>query len=258
MDMTTQRNSMTADEFRARWAEIKNTYGTSRQTAGARFEQVTSEFLSASGWTQEEIAEEVGYTRQRVAQLLTFGQFLANATAVANANLATLKRPLTEFRFRSFWVQTKDMAGNDRRRYQATWQLILADEQDQAAKSTRRDLAPLREGVLKHFCDGKGHSLDAILNKLDTDQESFEGMLKGAGKQPHFPFDFEKKAYGPSFKYKFFKKDRQLSLHKALEELTPILQGLQAEAAKSMVTISVPTVARLARQLELVIKAWDE
>jgi len=48
--------------------------------------------------------------------MLIFGGFIRFTTAVVNEDIASLKQPLTERRFRSFWTQTKDFAGNDRKR----------------------------------------------------------------------------------------------------------------------------------------------
>jgi hypothetical protein len=258
-------NIMTREEFVGRWTEIQKTYGTTRQTAGARFEQTIGELFNDSAqksWTQEMIAAEVGMVRQRVAQMLIFGGFIRFATAVANEDLAALKRPLTEFRFRSFWSQTKDLAGNDRKRYQKTWELILAAEQDEAAggRKTPRDFAPQRQALGKKFSDGKWHDASTIANELDIEEELLADIAASANKfrLKDFPYELEDKPYGRSKRYRIFRTDQHLSRQRVLEELAPIADGLLEQGKKNGVTISVVAVARLAHQLKTLMAKWDE
>jgi hypothetical protein len=258
-------NIMTREEFVGRWTEIQKTYGTTRQTAGARFEQTIGELFHASterSWTQEMIAAEVGLSTRRVYQLLTFGAFLSFCTAVQNGHLAAFKQPLTENRFRSFWTQTKDFAGNDRKRWQKTWELILAAEQDEAAggRKTPRDFAPQRQALGKKFSDGKWHDASTIANELDIDEELLAAIAASANKfrLKDFPYELEDKPYGRSKRYRIFRTDQQLSRQRVLEELAPIADGLLEQGKKNGVTISVVAVARLAHQLKTLMAKWDE
>ena len=258
-------NIMTREEFVGRWTEIQKTYGTTRQTAGARFEQTIGELFSTAAnraWTQEMIAAEVGYKQNTVSRLLAFGGFLAFIPTGINGNIASLKQPLTENRFRSFWTQTKDLAGNDRKRFQKTWELILAVEQDETA-STRakpRDFAPIRQALGKKFSDGKWHDASTIANDLDIEEDLLAEIATSANKfrLKDFPYDLEDKPYGRSKRYRIFRTDQQLSRQRVLEELAPIADGLLEQGKKNGVTISVVAVARLAHQLKTLMAKWDE
>jgi hypothetical protein len=171
---------------------------------------------------------------------------------------------LTERRFNKFWVTTKELKGNDRQRFRATWQAILASEQDEAAKGNGRkpprDFGPLRQQLGKKFSDGKWHAAEAIADRLDTDIETVADMIGGARKfrLGEFPYEVEQKPVGRSVKYRLFKQDRQLSLQKVQEELAPIIEGLIAESKKTVVTQSPGTVARLAHQLKKLLEKWGE
>lgn len=255
-------NVMTRDEFSARWQEHLITYGPTRQTAGAKAEQHLADLFGKSGWTQDEIAAVVGFSRVHVSHLLAFGSFLANVTTVTSADLGSLKRPLTERRFRDFWTQAKEHAGNDRRRFRATWELILAAEQDEAAggRKTPRDFKPLRDQLGKQFSDGKWHDAKVIADRLDTDIETVADMIGGARKfrLGEFPYEVESKPVGTSIKYRLFRQDRQISLQRVEEELEPIIEGLMIEGKKNPVTASPGTVARLAHQLKKLVEKWAE
>lgn len=258
------RNAMTREEFTTRWSELLRTYGPTRQTAGAKAEQHMGELFARSGWTQEDIAAEVGMNRSRISHLLTFGRFLDFVTQGNNSDLASLKRPLHEKRFRSFWTTTKEFKGSDRQRFRATWEAILGAEQDEAAagngRKPPRDFKPLRAELGKKFSDGKWHAAEVIAERLDTDLDTVADMIGGAKKfrLGEFPYEVEQKPVGRSVKYRLFRQDRQLSLQKVQEELAPIVEGLIAEGKKTPVTVSPGTVARLANQLKKLLDKWGE
>jgi DNA-directed RNA polymerase specialized sigma subunit len=258
-------NIMTREEFVGRWTEIQKTYGTSRQTAGARFEQTIGELFNETAsrsWTQEMIAAEVGMSGAHVSRMLTFGAFISFLPQGNSEDLAVLKQPLHEKRFRSFWSQTKDLAGNDRKRYQKTWELILAAEQDEAAggRKTPRDFSPVRQALGKKFSDGKWHDASKIAGELDVDEELLAEVATSANKfrLKDFPYELEDKPYGRSKRYRIFRTDRQLSRQRILEELAPIAEGLQEQGKKNGVTISVVAVARLAHQLKTLMAKWED
>jgi hypothetical protein len=256
------RNVMSREEFATRWAEHLKTYGPTKQTAGAKAEQHMGDLFARSGLTQAEIAEIVGLGQQYVSRMLAFGAFLNFTPAGVNADLTSLKRPLTEYRFRQFWVAAKEHAGNDRQRFRATWQLLLASEQDEAAGGRKppRDFKPLRNELGKKFSDGKWHAVETIAERLDTDVDTVADMIGGARKfrLGEFPYEIEQKPVGRSVKYRLFKQDKQLSLQKVQEELAPIIEGLIAESKKTVVTHSPGTVARLAHQLKKLLEKWGE
>lgn len=263
-------NVMTREEFQTRWDEIRKTYGTTKHTAGVRFEQTISELFAESGdrsWTQEQIATEVGYAQSAVSHLMMFGGFIRFISREINQDISALKTPLTLKRFRTvFWNQTKEFSGNDRKRYQKTWELILAAEQDEAAvaasgepkKRVSRDFGPLREAVGKKFSDGKWHDAEAMANHLDTDEKELADALEMKVRlKEGYPYEVQEKPYGRSKRYRIFKTDRQLSRARILEELAPILDGLLVEGKKNGVTISVPAVARLGHQLKTLMGKWE-
>jgi hypothetical protein len=70
----------------------------------------------ASGWSQDEIASEVGQSREWVKYHLRFGRFITFFSTVrakddSTGPLFVLPANLTENRFRAFWEATKP-AGN--------------------------------------------------------------------------------------------------------------------------------------------------
>lgn len=260
-------NTMSREEFSAAWQEHLKTYGPNKQTAGAKSEQHMSDLFARSGWTQDQIAGVVGMSFQHVSRMLNFGAFLVNSPAGESSNLALLKRPLTENRFRSFWKQTGAHKGNDRQRFRATWQLILAADQDEAAGGGRkpaRDHEPIRTALGQRFSDGKWHAVEVMADRLGESAKDIHDAIAGAKKfnlkhkGEGYPFEIESKPVGTSVKYRMFKLDRQISLHKVEEELAPIIEGLMIEGKKSPVATSPGTVASLAIQIRKLLEKWGE
>src|SRR5215472_17541984 len=104
---------MSREDFSRQFTLWQQTYGNSNAEAGARREQSLAKLFVSSGWTQEELAAEVGKSQSWIDQQLRFGRFISSqekATMVVNLN---------ERRFRQYWDDTSDMKGNDGDRFRA-------------------------------------------------------------------------------------------------------------------------------------------
>ena len=101
MNVVPMTNRFSRSDYERERERIRETYGDSTVEAGAKRDQALAGLFYMSGWTQQELAEVEGKTRQWVAYRIRFGKFLEFATTVANQE--TLPKNLTERRFRSYW-----------------------------------------------------------------------------------------------------------------------------------------------------------
>jgi len=96
---------MAKDDFRRQWNEIEQGYqGRDRRIA---------DLFETSGWTQEDIAAEVGMSQAYVSRMLTFGRFSKFMPNGINCEL------LTEGAFREHWGKTDPTVADERLRFQA-------------------------------------------------------------------------------------------------------------------------------------------
>ena len=112
--------------------------------------------------------------------------------------------------------------------------------------------------IVEKFSDGKWHSLPVIAKHLDAKETEAEGSLAGMIKHGWGNAKTEVKTVGVVKHYRFYKKERMISSHELADKLAPILDGLDAESAKSMATMSPGAVAILANKLRTLLKAWVE
>jgi hypothetical protein len=92
---------MSKDTFRARLAEIDQTYNDNREGAEAARDQAMSHLFVECAWTQEMIAAEMGQSQQWVSCRLRLGRFLDFTTTGSKSFLPP--QSLTERRFRTHW-----------------------------------------------------------------------------------------------------------------------------------------------------------
>jgi hypothetical protein len=131
-------------------------------------------------------------------------------------------------------------------------------------KST--NLQPLREMraiIAASFMDGKWHSIEAIKQMMDDipDKLIDDVLMRMAWPSrsgSNRAIRVEKQTYGKTFRYRFYKADKMVSLHKLKEELNPIIHTLKTESGKTQVTVSPGTILRCIRQIEMLLEKLDE
>jgi hypothetical protein len=223
-----------------------------KAAAGVRWEQELASLFYRSGWTQDELAKKEEKTQQWVALRIRFGRFLAfagNTTTVVN---------LTERRFRAFWDRTTDYgSSNERIRFRAALELLEADEPLRQARKIHIPKGHPKK-IVEKFADTKWHSLPVIAKHLDAPEDEVDRSLAGMVKDGRGGARSEMKTVGKIKHYRFYKNERMISSNELTDKLTPILDGLQAEAKKSMATMSPMSVAQLAHKLRQLLKEWTE
>lgn len=118
-------------EFDAGWKHLMEQGHATIQRAKGSLEQAQARFLAASGWTQERIAEKIGFHRTRVHQLLLFGRFLDFVTPGNNPSGIPLSG-LNEKVFRRAWSKTRrDSAdrNNEKHRFEEVVKILQAQFQ---------------------------------------------------------------------------------------------------------------------------------
>jgi hypothetical protein len=128
---------MTDAQYEQERTELRQTYGESRQQAGARWEQELAKLFARSEWTQEALAKKEGKDRSYIGKLLQFGRFL-NFVATAT-NAGNVLNNLSASRFRKYWISTGDGSKdyNERQRFIEVKRL-LTDEPDPIIRSKHR------------------------------------------------------------------------------------------------------------------------
>lgn len=232
---------MTVAEYEAERAKL----APDRATAAIRWEQDLAGLFYRSGWTQDELAKQEGKSRTWCVYMLCFGRFLAfaaNVTVVTN---------LTERRFRAYWERTAEHGtGNERIRFRATLELIEAEEPlRQAHKNTGHP-----KKIVERFGDKKWHALPTIAKALEAAEDEVERSLYGMVKDGRGGAKTEIKTVSGVKHYRIFRNSRMVSSDELIEKLTPILKGLEAEAAKNQVRVSPQALAILAGKLRRLLE----
>jgi len=241
------RRRMTEQEFDAELRRIHQTYGNKRTEAANRFEQELALACYHSGWTQEEIAEKVGKSRQWADQRLRFGRFLENATSGSN---------LSERAFRGFWEKTDSNTGNERMRFREIERLITQDKQDRAE---RKDLGPINKAIRENFMDGRWHAVPMIAAKLEQPVEEVERSLASMLRQgKDAKFQVTSRRRGRGYEYRLFSRDKTISSHEVRERLAPLIQRLRVQARTDMATISHGELSAISSELQHLVDEWSQ
>lgn len=241
---------MSDAEYEAERAKLRELYGESSTEAAAKRDQAMAILFYRSGWTQEELAKKEEKTQQWVALRIRFGRFLNFTTTVVNSD--SLPKNLTERRFRSYWEQTNKAETNERIRFQAVIKMLRTEP----VTSARRP--PIGPSIKEHFADGKWHRLETVANKLETDEDHVRDTLDGISKNQTYGCKAEKKKVGTHIEYRIFKLDKTISSNELVEKLTPIIEGLEDQGRKNIVTMSPPQVKILAHRLRKLLDEWTE
>lgn len=115
----------------------------------------------------------------------------------------------------------------------------------------------LRPIIVEMFGDGKWHSAAAIAHTLKRDEAHVAETLR-LMRTPKNLITCEHKIEKGINKYRIFRGGRAVNISDIKYKLLPIIKGLKEEGKKNAVTMSPPTVARLAALLERQIDEWVE
>lgn len=227
-------------------AELRETYGDTRQEAGARFEQELARLFYRSGWTQDELAKKEGKSQQWIVTKLRFGRFLNFTTTVVNTE--SILKNITEGRFRSYWERTES-GPNERARFGEVIKLMQAPKRP-----------AIGEAIKESFADGKWHGVATIAKGIDAEEDHVRETLDRITRKntTYFGCKAEKKHVGTDVAYRIFKIDRTISSAEIAEKLAPILSGLEAQGKKTLATMSPGKVSILAHELRKLLKEWTE
>jgi transcriptional regulator with XRE-family HTH domain len=247
---------MTDNEYERERQRLRDAYGDTKKDAGVRFEQELARLFFKSGWTQEELATKEGKSQQWIAQRVRFGRFLDFTTTVVN-----LEKPLfslTERRFREFWDKTTTTDDNERQRFQKVASMV-----EEAEVMLRQPPRPkIGPAIVKQFADGKYHRPEVIAKALDTTPKHVIFTVENLGHRRIAKVEKQKVGkdgpYPPGYKYRIFKKDREVSLEEAITKLTPIIKDLETQSHRAPGTVSNTEVGALAQKIRLILEQWAE
>jgi hypothetical protein len=249
--------SMTEAEYRRARDELRATYGETSAQAGAQAHQALAALFIRSGWTQEQLAAAEGKKPRYIAYRLTFGRFLGFCTNVQNPDFGPVKANLTEGRFRAYWLRARDVGdGNERQRFLAVQRALLADVR--IGRSTRPKKA-IGTAIKATCADGKWHAFSVIHERVRTIEaeaaaEDVASVLEWIVQRSTYGLTGEKQKGAQGWRYKLHVSGAYIPLRALMQEIGPLLAGLEAEGKKNSATASPPQVAHLTFQLRQVLE----
>lgn len=247
---------LTDAEYDAAKAEFIATYGTSNAEAAALRDQALARLFHRSGWTQEKLAAKEGKSPQWIFQRLLFGRFLNFSTTVENP--VSAPHSLTERAFRRLWEQTE--GPKEQPRFQAVLKMLQAAPvvSPKNGKAITVDGERLGPKVVKLFANGQWHPIADMVEQTGATETDINNLMERMRKSDTYNCSCEKKIRGGRTEYRMFRRDKTVSLGELIEKLTPIVKGLEEQGRKNYVTVSAPTVAKLAAALRKLLNEWAE
>jgi hypothetical protein len=247
---------MTEAEYRRARDELRATYGETRAQASAQADQAWAALFVRSGWTQDQLAAAEGKSQAYVSLRVLFGKFLVFITTVINPEFAPIRANLTEWRFRAYWKRTKDLGSNERQRFLAVQKALLADVR--IGRSTRPKKA-IGLAVKETCADGKWHAFSVIHERVRTVEAEAAAadvatVLEWIVQRSTYGLTGEKQKGAQGWRYKLHVSGAYIPLRALMQEIGPLLAGLEAEGKKNSATASPPTVAHLTFQLRQVLE----
>jgi hypothetical protein len=235
---------MTVEEYRQRRAELRATYGESHKDAGGLADQALAHLLVQAKWSQKDLASEEGKSEAWISKNLLFGHFLQEFTTV------NFPRSLTERRFRKFWERTDRNELNERIRFRQVARLM---EEDATFSKSRRKKPAIADAI-KTTSAGAWHRFSTIVTNVRTvvpeaTEEDIEAVLKTMIYTGSYNVFCEKKKGVDHYRI-VLGGTQKIDLVALQKELGPLIERLKAEGRKNMATMSPPTVAHLAFELE--------
>jgi hypothetical protein len=248
---------MTEAEYRRARDGLRATYGETSAQAGAQADQALAALFVRSGWTQEQLAAAEGKKHAYIAYRLVFGRFLAFSTTVENPEFTSVRARLTERRFRAYWLRAKDVgSGNERQRFLAVQKALQADVR--VGRSTRPKKA-IGLAIKATCADGKWHAFSVIHERVqrieaDATAEDVASVLEWIVQRSTYGLTGEKQKGAQGWRYKLHVSGAYIPLRALMQEIGPLLAGLEAEGKKNSATASPPQVAHLTFQLRQVLE----
>jgi hypothetical protein len=239
---------LSVQEYRQQRADLRMTYGDTQDTAKGLASQALAHLLYRSGWTQEELAHEEGKSRMWVDYQSRFGRFLNFGTAVP------IPKTFTEGSFRSRWERTDPSEKNERIRFAAV--LRLMEEETRVAKSNQKH-PEIAAAIKAHCATGEFFKFTTVVARVQgvvetATADDVRGVLHGMVARGAHNVFCEKKG-GDVYRI-VIGGNQKVNLQVLKQELGPILKRLKAEGRKNMATMSPPTVANLAFEIEKVLE----
>jgi hypothetical protein len=247
---------MTEAEYRRARDELRATYGETRAQAGAQADQALAALFVRSGWTQEQLATVEGKKHAYIGYRLIFGRFLGFSTAVENPEWSAIRARLTEWRFRVYWGRTRELGTNERQRFVAVQKALLADVR--IGRSTRPKKA-IGAAIKATCADGKWHAFAVIHERVQTIEADATAadvatVLEWIVQRSTYGLTGEKQKGAKGWRYKLLVSGAYIPLHALMQELGPLLDGLEIEGRKNHVTASPPQVAYLTAKIRQLLE----
>lgn len=250
-------SGMTEEQYRREREDIRATYGDGSSTqARARADQALAALFVRTGWTQERLATTERKSRQWVDQHVRFGQFLQFATTVANPEFEAIRPRLTERKFRAAWCDTST-TDNPRERYRDAVPLIISnDKHANQPPELARAITDKADGKWHYETVIAAHAIEACAKlspPVVVTEDDVRAVLAGMVKSGRHGVTAEKRKGAKGTQYRLVRAGRRIDVDVLQKELGPILEELEAQGKRNVVTISPGTVAHLTFRIRQLI-----
>lgn len=119
-------------------------------------------------------------------------------------------------------------------------------------KKPRAFKKPIMDPLLAQFADSRWYTVEAIQRKIEAPAEEIVSVLNYVDNNYKVLYVVHKK----QDKFRISSLHKTVSVGLILEELLPIIENLKAEGRKPTAKWSPGTIARIARELELILEGW--
>lgn len=259
---------MSKEEFRARCQQIDEQYSANRHGAEAARDQAMSRLFKECGWSQQDIAEEMGQSQPWVTCRLRFSGFLEFITTGNNSTFP--RETLAERNFRAAWTAVGK--GHDKETDEDRYQKVLnwLNEHPPAIKAYRGQTRKpsLKVAIVDVLTNSNrlhtaAEIADDLVEKgIETDTSQVSEMLREIEHKPPKGMTLQTRHSGQVNKYRIderqvHKRELAVDIGEAmhtLAELMPCLEEcmeiMRKPAAGREVTLALTHLSKLRRTIE--------
>lgn len=232
---TAIETKLTIEQFDAHVTHIKDQLKAKQEKVDGYGDQSFAALFRKSGWTQQEIADKVGFDQSRVSRLLCFGKFMSYALG----HKVSIPPNLTEKAFRKHWAETPSDKKEDTRFSLIIKSMIEGDVIESELETMK---AKIVKAAANEFL-----TKSQIMEKVGCTEKQFSSTLALLGRQSKYIVLRNRKGTANA-KYKFRKAGKRIDADMLLEKLEACLIDIENQSKVTSMAEYAPAVIGMAAQ----------